>query len=635
MAVRFLRYIQQDLKWFWYMEFLLMVFRVAFLVLYSGQVSSASGADIGYALWLGFRISLKTAAFLTAVPFILATVPGAIWQKWPAESIRFYWGCMATAVMTLLFMIRIPYYQAFQSSFNIMIFNGLKDDGQAIWQTMLQQYQLVPRLAGAVCLAGLCIFIWYKLAHTRTWIPSRHIRSVTACVLVLLPVFAVFCRFGGGFSMATGVPWESAARTPNHLLNEAVLDDGQALYRAYSTYRRAYKKALRPISAAELQQAIVTLGGNAQAHTIDEAFTRQTKGPSLAVRPRQVVLILGENYALWPLLSPYRSLGLAKTGEFLEANGAHTYQFLADSNGTIGAVNALVLGIPDVGMYPNYVMGRGGDVDQLGIGAVMKRMGYKTVFWYGGMRSWQDVGAFSRREGFDEFHGADEMSHVDGQSSWGVSDESLFQAVRQYMAAHPDEEDTFHFILTTTNHPPFSFDVDSKGFPRSAVQAALPPSVPSDTKTMDQLGHIWYADQAMGRFIQQVQQQEPSALFVVTGDHAERFNFAQDVPLEVLSGIPCYIYGDGVSTTLFDADTAGSHLQIAPTLAELILPEGSTYESLLPPLMRSHRAFNHRLVWADGVMEEQSQLYDDAFQEYMEAARTIAIWRITRGTQMP
>lgn len=269
-------------------------------------------------------------------------------------------------------------------------------------------------------------------------------------------------------------------------------------------------------------------------------------------------------------------------------------------------------------------MGLHGYVDGLGIGATMKRMGYKTVFWYGGLRSWQDIGHFTLREGFDEFHCADELPEQGESSSWGAPDGVLFDAIRQQMET--DEEDTFYFILTTSNHPPFAYDVDAAGFPRSEVAAKLPPSIPADKATLDQLGHIWYADQVMGKFIRQAQQDDPSTLFVVTGDHAERFNFATDVSLWALSGIPCYFYGDGVPVDFFSEQRAGSHLQIAPTLAELILPAGSSYSSLLPPLMQSDRAFNHRLYIEYGKIGEEKALQDIDFRHTIEAARTVASW---------
>ena len=151
----------------------------------------------------------------------------------------------------------------------------------------------------------------------------------------------------------------------------------------------------------------------------------------------------------------------------------------------------------------------------------------------------------------------------------------------------------------------------------------------ADKATIDQLGHIWYADQVMGTFIRQVEQDDPSTLFVVTGDHAERFNFASDVSLWALSGIPCYFYGDGIPKDFLQSFT-GSHLQIAPTLAELIAPPGGTYTSLLSPLTASDWAFNHRLVIENGEIGEQKDMKDKGFAQYIEDARTVATWLVAR-----
>ena len=74
--------------------------------------------------------------------------------------------------MTLLFMIRIPYYEVFHQGFNIMLFNGWKDDRSAIWDTAVQQYQLWPRLAGAVLLMAFFIWVWLKIARTSVCLPD-------------------------------------------------------------------------------------------------------------------------------------------------------------------------------------------------------------------------------------------------------------------------------------------------------------------------------------------------------------------------------------------------------------------------------------------------------------------------------
>lgn len=407
--MRFLKSLQQDAKLFLYIYILLMVFRIAFLLIYSGQLSEARAEDVAAALWLGARISLKTTAFLVAFPFVFGTIPYAIWGRWPAGRIRAILGSVAVGLMTLLFVIRIPYYEIFHQGYNIMLFNGMKDDKWAIWDTAVKQYQFWPRLLEAVLLMVLFIWLLQKILRTPVWQPQGHVRIWTGLAIVFVPVFAIFCRFGGAFHSDSGVPWESAARTKYVVLNEAILDDGQALYRAYSTYERATEKAVRPISEEERDAAIARLGGNPDADSIEEAFTRRTMAAPLARRPRHVIVILGENYALWPLLPEYRALGLAKTGEWLEANGAHTYHFLPNGNGTMTSLNGFLTGLPDIGLYVNYTMGLHGRPDGLGIGTMMKKMGYKTVFWYGGLRSWQDIEHFTLREGFDEFHCADEV----------------------------------------------------------------------------------------------------------------------------------------------------------------------------------------------------------------------------------
>ena len=89
MGKRFLQYIQQDIKLFLYLECLMMVFRIAFIAIYAGQLNTVEWREIGYALWVGVRISLKTAAFLTAFSWVFATICGSIWKRWPAETITF------------------------------------------------------------------------------------------------------------------------------------------------------------------------------------------------------------------------------------------------------------------------------------------------------------------------------------------------------------------------------------------------------------------------------------------------------------------------------------------------------------------------------------------------------------------
>lgn len=160
--MRFLKSLQQDAKLFLYIYLLLMLFRIAFLAIYAGQMGSAGVGDILTALWLGARISLKTTAFLVAFPFLFATIPYAFYSKWPVAGIRKVLGSVEISLMTFLFMARIPYYEIFHQGFNIMLFNGMKDDKWAIFDTAVQQYALWPRLLGACVLGAFFVWLWLR-----------------------------------------------------------------------------------------------------------------------------------------------------------------------------------------------------------------------------------------------------------------------------------------------------------------------------------------------------------------------------------------------------------------------------------------------------------------------------------------
>ena len=66
-------------------------------------------------------------------------------------------------------------------------------------------------------------------------------------------------------------------------------------------------------------------------------------------------------------------------------------------------------------------------------------------------------------------------------------------------------------------------------------------------------------------------------LFVITGDHSERFSFVKEQDIRTLSSIPCIFYGTGVQQSWFHDKSVGDHMQLAGTLAEIVGPAGFTY----------------------------------------------------------
>ena len=614
------------------------------MYIFSSQLADISNWEVEETLWYGLRISLKTAGMIALAGAVFATIPNMIFVRWPAEGIRKIWHSFCIALFTFAFIARIPYYRIFNSGYNLMLLNGIKDDWHAIYDTAVNQYQFWPRLFSVIILFLLLVRILGRILKARTWLPKRHINIIAFSLLLVLPVFMLFVRFGGSYSYANSINWENAARMDATILNEAILDDGQALYRGYSMYKRLKHSIDVNITAAELKEKIAVLGGNSESSTIKEAFTRTARGARLQRQPNNVVMILGENYALWPFLPRYKNLGLVQYGEkFLNSEKAASItNFLPNGNGTMPSLEGIIDGLPDASLYANYQKETYKTAYASGIGNLMKKLGYKTCFWYGGFGSWQEIKNFTLAQGFDEFHGADEFNIVGG-NAWGATDEELFAEISNYMKNNQNEK-TFHLILTTSNHPPFTIDVDKLGFNRQEIEKELPNTIDHKKETVDQLGHIWYADQMMGKFVEHTESSYPDTLFVITGDHAERFSFAKEESPQAKFAVPCIFYGNGVEKNWFNKNIAGSHMQIIPTLAEMLAPAGFQYVSILPGFYdkKAIYGFNARLWTFDGKLGmlqnlDQTNVTQDQidyFSSIPNAARLIGAWRVEKGNHI-
>ena len=644
----FLRQLQTDLKGFVWFNVLFFLFRIAFILLFGSQLTQGLfSADTATALWIGLRMSLKTAGFIMLIGAVLSTVPKFFFLKWKADAIRYYWYAVCNFVFTLLFIARIPYYKIFNSGYNLMLINGKNDDIRAIFLTAVQEYGLLWRLPLAILLAaGLCVLLkqWLQ-TPTRTFVPHSRKETVGKSLLILagIAVFWVFVRFGGSFGYTHSVNWENASRLRSNLLNEAVLDDGQALYRVYSMHKRMKKTTEVTFTAEELRRKIAATGGNPHAATIDEAYRHTITEEKMKTQPRHIVLVLGESYAQWPFLPQFDSVGtyLVEKGRKFASSpqSMQTTFMLAHGEGTMPAVNGFVSGLPDTGIYLNYEKESYQETYGTGIGAVMKQLGYKTVFWYGGFSAWQNVGSFVLAQNFDEFRDASGFAGYRGGNAWGVPDKILFDNAANYIRQHKNEK-VFHMILTTTNHPPYTIDLKAAGFDSGRVSGSRPDTIPDDPDTLNEMGHIWYADHVMGEFIEESEKEVPESLFVITGDHGERFSFAKEMGLQCRASIPCIFYGKGIDPSWLSEKQFGSALQIAPTLAVLIGRKGDTYSSMVPDLLQKQDfVFNHWL-WGDATgMYRQKRMKPEQDKgkkgrTRIEQLQQIAAWRILKGNRI-
>ncbi|WP_424244659.1 phosphoglycerol transferase MdoB-like AlkP superfamily enzyme [Elusimicrobium posterum] len=641
--------LQQDLKFFVFIWLLLFVFRVLFLFIFRENLAAGTPAkDIFLTLYYGGRISLKSAAAFTLVPFALSTLLQLVFPDFLKNKVRLYWGYGAILLLCALFQFRIPYFIEFGNAFDIFLFNTFNDDVKAIVDTAIIQYQAIPRTFAALISAFIIGFIYKKYISLKTFKftrPANKLTAISVAVLTLafIVCFAFLTRFGGAFSYKNGIYWKNAARMDQHILNETIYDDIQAMYRARKTHKYLSKSQFENITAAQTRAAIKDLTGKEYTQgSLKPFFAKNAKGAKIPM-PKHIFYIIGETYMLWPMLDEYAHLDIAPGMKKIAAkdNALFVKNFLPASNGTMASLTSIILGMPDMNLYPSF-RPTAKEVYETSLPAQFKKLGYTTNFFYGGFHSWENVSSFTELQGFDNtlFYGS--MNYP--KNAWGIEDKYFFDEVEGNFTA---QKPTFNLILTSSNHPPLTVKLTEQEVYNTAKD--LTPEMKNDETVFTRLSHFEYADTEISDFINDMYEKYPDSIFIFTGDHAQRWHVNPNASVFEKTAVPFIIYGKGINKNMLSAQAAGSHIDIFPTIMELMAPKGFEYFSLGKSVNPDNTAlhitnwlykntvgntYDNEVSYIDQKGPKLSEQEVKAAAQRVKNIQAIAYWRVVNGDRL-
>ena len=631
----------------------LSIFRLFFIVWLHNYMGSDTGwIDIQQALWRGSRLSMQTAGCLTLISFCPAFLLHYVWPKLE----RYAWlsiNGLILIVLSVLYVASFPFYRQFRMNFNQMLLNGANDDIYALLITMVQEYWLPLRLTGALVLAvvlGYLLIKWLKWCPWQQWLAKIHLPFAIRYAGRIIFLWAVYIAallgiFGGSLGWQTAVDWENAGVTKDDFLNEAILDNPQAIYRAWNLNSRMLACNGLDFTTDDIRNLAALQAGVAPiSNNLDDYLQKSANGP-LAATPKQVFIILSESLANWPLLDKYKDIPIANGMRSIiaEADTDYCPTFLPNGASTVSAVTGVVTGLADANLYLTTMPESFKAPYSTASAPQLKRLGYITNFWYAGPATWERIGAFTKAQGFDNFYSRGDFGDVPG-SVWGCEDEYLYENV---LAGIDASKPSFNVILNASNHSPYDVDLNSKGFNREAVLKALPETAQNDKDLLKELGHYWYADRELTKFVKMAKEKFPDSIFIIVGDHGDRYNIDKTPSTYERYGIPFIVTGKGIHKGILLADSAGSQIDIIPTLLEIIAPKGFNYMSIGRSLTRDNRRGVNYGFWitrqaigkADTVPlvpeaingGEPPVIDDMAMQDYINAVRSISWWRPKYG----
>ena len=554
--------------------FFLLMFslgRIIFIFALNDYIGEVSIADILTALWIGLRLSCQTAGILTLI-ILLPSMLSKVAAKIVAA--------IVLTITSILYIASFPFYKQFHSNFNQMIFNAVNDDMYALLITFIDEFHLPLRLFFAFLLS----IVLYKIFCKFDKIKLR----INAILAIILTYFVVTLSiFGGGLNWQTELHFENIGVTKDKFLNEAILDSYQAIYRGYVLQSRIASSAGLNFTAEDIKR-ITAQNFNREPNSdyLNDYLRRQAKG-SMIPKPKHIFVIISESYANWPLLDKYSELHIADGMKSIINSEDSDYcpTFLPNGANTVSAVTGIVTGLADANLYLTTLPQSFAAPYSTATAPQMKLLGYDCNFFYAGPSTWERIEDFTTAQGFDNFYSQGDITGLNVNGNvWGVDDKFLYQFVENKLdLATP----SFNVILNTSNHAPYTVDLETEGIKLSKIF--------DDEDLNKKLAHHFYADRELKKFIDDMKSKVPESLFVIVGDHADRCNIDKQPSDYERFGVPLIITGNGVKHSMLGTNSAGSHIDVVPTIIELIAPKDFIYYSIGTSLTENTHGVNYAL----------------------------------------
>ena len=149
------------------------------------------------------------------------------------------------------------------------------------------------------------------------------------------------------------------------------------------------------------------------------------------------------------------------------------------------------------------------------------------------------------------------QSDITFANAWGACDEDLYRwTLREADAAYAAGRPFHHFVMTTSNHRPFTFP---------AGRIDLP------SKTAGRAGGVKYSDYAIGQFLRAAAATPwyKDTIFVIVADHCASSAGRTELPVAKYH-IPLLVFAPGGQIAPGRVDTLMSQIDYAPTLLGLL-----------------------------------------------------------------
>ncbi len=514
---------------------------------------SPSAPSLAAILSAGFAFDLVAASY-AAAPFALLVlfVPDRLYRARPVRAVVHGLAIMGLFVLIFAAVAEWFFWGEFSARFNFIAVDYLVYTREVL-ENIWESYPVLPVMS-AILASALVVWAGFVRPAIAASFESESTlsgRLMPASLLVATPI-ACF--------LATGTQLPRVDE--NRFANELAANGLYTLFSAFRNNQLDYAPFYATTASEEASRELRALlaAPNATFEGTDPLnLTREVRA-SRPERELNVVLIVVESLSAKFLGAFGSPDGLTPNLDRLADEGLLFTNLRATGTRTVRGLEAVSLSVPPTPGYS--IVKRPNNANLFSIGSVFRDHGYATRFFYGGNAFFDNMGAFFGGNGFEVIdRGQLAPDEAEFTNAWGAADEFVFRRViREANRSYAKGERFLSFVMTTSNHRPFTYPDGRIDIPSGESRA----------------GAVKYTDYAIGQLIDRARS-EPwfdDTVFVIVADHCASSAGELDIPVDQYH-IPMLVFSPK-HVAPQRVETLASQMDLAPTLFELL---GFSYES--------------------------------------------------------
>ena len=467
---------------------------------------------------------------------------------------------IALLLVVFSFFAEFTFWQEFESRFNFIAVDYLIYTYEVI-NNINESYPLTLLIGGMLAVCFLITWLFYKqkvFAITFTSVTPFIKRLIYTGVILLI-------TFLFGFGISNSMAENSKNRYQNELSKAGIYSFFAAFKNNELSFDEFYKLINTDKAFAIERKELQDMGVQFKNEGRDVA--RYITAEGLPQKPN-IIMVTIESFSADFMGSFGNKNNLTPVLDSLAAKSILFTNMYATGTRTVRGMEALSLAVPPT---PGSSIVRRPDNDNLlTVGNIFNTAGYQSAFLYGGDGYFDNMNNYFGNNGYnvidrgrnlvvkDNFTAKRQIipdSLVHFENAWGICDEDLYDAaIREADAQHAAGKLFYHFVMTTSNHRPYTFPAGKINLPSGSGRD----------------GAVKYTDYAIGAFLKKAKQKPwfDNTIFIFVADHCASSAGKNEIDISKYH-IPCIIYNPK-NTQQLKIEKLCSQIDIYPTLLSVL-----------------------------------------------------------------